>query len=169
MAERVVRFCTACAHPVEQRMAFGRMRPVCPQCGWIYFADPKVAAAVLVARDGRVLLVRRSIEPARGLWSLPAGFVDADEDPRAAARREALEETGLEVEPGHLLEVYSGKEHPAGADLILVYLAEVRGGDLRPGDDAAEVAFFAPDELPPLAFEATRRSLERWRQRGESA
>ena len=58
-------------------MLFGRERPVCPQCGWIHFADPKVAAAVLIEKDGRVLLVRRTNEPFRGLWTLPAGFINA--------------------------------------------------------------------------------------------
>jgi ADP-ribose pyrophosphatase YjhB (NUDIX family) len=169
MADRVVRFCTACAHPVEERLAHGRLRPVCPNCGWIYFEDPKVAAAVLVAQDGKVLLVRRSIEPQQGRWSLPAGFVDAGEDPRLAAQREALEETGLQVEATDLLDVFSGREHSAGADIVLVFLATSRGGEPRPGDDAAEVAFFAPGELPELAFEATRRSLEAWQERSAGA
>jgi ADP-ribose pyrophosphatase YjhB (NUDIX family) len=169
MADRVVRFCTACAHPVEQRLSHGQLRPVCPNCGWIYFEDPKVAAAVLVMQDGKALLVRRSIEPQQGRWSLPAGFVDAGEDPRLAAEREALEETGLQVEASELLDLISGREHSAGADIVLVFVAIPRGGELRPGDDASEVAFFAPDELPELAFEATRRSLEAWRARSAGA
>jgi ADP-ribose pyrophosphatase YjhB (NUDIX family) len=111
------------------------------------------------------LLVRRSIEPQQGGWSLPAGFVDAGEDVRLAAQREALEETGLQVETTELLDVFSGREHPAGADIVLVFLARPLGGDLRPGDDAEDVAFFGPDELPELAFEATRRSLDAWRSR----
>jgi ADP-ribose pyrophosphatase YjhB (NUDIX family) len=164
MADRTVRFCTSCGHAVEERFAFGRTRPVCPACGWIHFDDPKVAAGVLVIQDGKVLLVRRAIEPQRGLWSLPAGFVDSDEDPRRAAQREALEETGLEIETTGVLDVFSGREHPAGADIILVFTARPRAGELRPGDDADAVAFFGPDELPGLAFEATRRTLEAWRQ-----
>ncbi|HMK08342.1 MAG TPA: NUDIX hydrolase [Anaerolineales bacterium] len=164
MADRTVRFCAACGNPVEERLAFGRVRPICPRCGWIYFADPKVAAGVLVVHEDKVLLVRRAIEPMQGRWSLPAGFVDAGEDPQEAARREALEETGLEVEITGLLEVYSGREHPAGADIVLVYSARLGGGQLRAADDAAEAAFFGEEELPEIAFEATRLSLAAWRR-----
>lgn len=116
-------------------------------------------------QDGKVLLVRRGIEPHQGRWSLPAGFVDADEDPRRAAQREAFEETGLDVETTGVLDVFAGREHPIGADIVLVFTARVRGGELRPGDDADAVAYFSPDDLPELAFEATRRSLDAWRTR----
>ncbi len=164
MADRTVRFCASCGHAVEERLAFGRSRPVCPQCGWIHFEDPKVAAGVLVTRDGKVLLVRRAVEPQQGQWSLPAGFVDAGEDPRLAAQRECREETGLEVETTGVLDVFSGREHPGGADIVLVFTARPLGGELRPGDDADAVAFFGLDELPALAFLATRRSIEAWQQ-----
>jgi len=141
---------------------FGRLRPVCPSCGWIYFADPKVAAAVLVERDGHLLLVRRTMKPHIGFWTLPAGFVDAGEDPARAAEREALEETGFQVRVTRLLDVISGREHPSGADIVLVYLAEITGGQLQPGDDADQAEFFLPASFPPLAFEATRKAIERW-------
>jgi ADP-ribose pyrophosphatase YjhB (NUDIX family) len=128
----------------------------------VHFDDPKVAAAVLVERGGRLLLVRRTNNPARGQWTLPAGFVDADEDPQAAATRECLEETGLEVRVVRLLDVIAGREHPRGASIVIIYQAETVSGDLRAGDDADEVAFFPADHLPPLAFRATRRAVERW-------
>jgi len=96
------------------------VRPVCPQCRWIYFIDPKVAAAVLVEEDGRVLLVRRAGEPFRGLWTLPAGFVNGGEDPAEAAARECLEETGLNVHVTRVLDVIAGLEHERGADFIIV-------------------------------------------------
>lgn len=140
------------------------MRPVCPACGRIHFYDPRVAAGVLVEDAGRVLLVRRTQEPGRGLWTLPAGFVDAGEDPAGAAVRECLEETGLEVGLDGLFELVAGRAHPRGADIVIVYLAHVIGGDLRPGDDADSAAFFGPEALPELAFDATRRAAYRWRE-----
>ncbi len=138
---------------------FGHVRPVCPSCGWIYFADPKVAAAILIERDGRVLLVRRVNEPHRGLWTLPAGFVDAGEDPKAAAERECLEETGLTVRATAVLDVIAGREHPRGADFVIVYRGEDVSGEPRAGDDADEVAWFDHDGLPELAFRATELVL----------
>lgn len=142
---------------MEER--FGKIHPVCPQCAWIHFSDPKVAAAVLVEQDGRVLLVRRVNEPYRGLWTLPAGFVDAGEDPARAAERECLEETGLSVRVKRVLDVIAGREHERGADFIIAYQGEVVSGTLSPGDDADAVDWFTRDKLPPLAFKATRKIL----------
>lgn len=124
--------------------------------------EPKVAAGVLATKDGAVLLVQRALDPEQGRWTLPAGFVDAGEDARQAAARECLEETGLEVAVSEVLDVYSGREHAQGADIVIVFHGVIRGGSLRPGDDAQSAAFFLPDQIPPLAFEATRRSIERW-------
>lgn len=138
---------------------FGEERPACSMCDWIYFADPKVAAGVIVEKDDCVLLVRRVNEPGRGLWSIPAGFVDAYEDPARAGERECLEETGLVVEVTGLQDVIAGREHERGADIILVYRARVVGGELRAGDDADLAQFFVRDHLPPLAFRATRQAL----------
>jgi 8-oxo-dGTP diphosphatase len=118
----------------------------------------------LVEEQGRVLLVRRVMEPGRGLWTLPAGFVDAGEDPARAATREVREETGLEVSLDGLFDIMAGRSHPRGADLVIVYRGRVSGGSLQPGDDADAAAFFEPGELPPLAFEVTRKALDRWRQ-----
>ncbi len=139
---------------------FGHQRPVCPQCGWTYFADPKVAAAILVEQDGRVLLVRRVNEPFRGLWSLPAGFVNAGEDPAKAAERECLEETGLTVRTTHVLDIISGREHPRGADFIIVYRGLVLSGELHASDDADQAEWFDRTHLPALAFRATQTVLE---------
>lgn len=153
------KFCLRCGAPLERQERFGSLRPVCPACGWVMFPDPKVAVGVLVEQQGAVLLVRRVNEPARGLWSIPAGFLDAGEDPVRAAERECLEETGLVVRAAGLIELIAGREHPRGADILLVYRAQITGGALQPGDDADDARFFAREDLPPLAFRATRRAL----------
>jgi len=121
----------------------------------MYFADPKVAAGILVEDGGKVLLVRRSNEPFKGLWTLPAGFVDADEDPARAAERECLEETGLSVQVTGILDIRWGREHPRGADFVIFYKGRVTGGTLQPGDDAEEAVWFEREQLPPLAFKST--------------
>ncbi len=164
MAEEVVNYCVRCGAPVTLLERYGRIRPVCPACGWIYFADPKVAAAVLVEEQGKILLVRRVNEPFRGHWTLPAGFINADEDPAEAARRECEEETGLQVRITGLLDVIAGKEHPRGADFIIIYGGEMSGGSLHPGDDVDRAAFFSLESLPPLAFRATYLAIQRWQQ-----
>jgi 8-oxo-dGTP diphosphatase len=157
--ESQIKFCPRCGTPVKREERFGKIHSVCPGCERIHFEDPKVAAAVLVEQDGRVLLVRRVNEPFRGLWTLPAGFVDAGEDPAWAAERECLEETGLSVRVKRVLDVIAGQEHERGADFIIVYQAEVLGGKLSPDDDADAAEWFEYNNLPPLAFSATRKAL----------
>lgn len=156
-----VNYCPQCGAPLTIQIRFGKERPVCPDCDWIYFADPKVAAATLIQKDNKVLLVRRTNEPFRGYWTLPAGFVDAGEDPAHAAERECLEETGLKVKVTGLMDVLGGQEHVRGAHILIVYRAEVIEGTLKPGDDADGVAYFDLDELPPLAFQTTTCILQK--------
>lgn len=159
MTATLYRYCPQCGTEMEARTIFDQTRAVCPACGFIHFTDPKVAAGVIVEQDGKILLVRRNNEPMRGYWSFPAGFVDAFEDPLEAARRECLEETGLEVDINGLVTVVGGREHPNGADIVIVYHAMITGGILAPGDDADRAEFFLREELPPLAFKATRVAL----------
>ena len=134
-------------------------RLTCPQCGWVHYEDPKVACGALLLQGDQVLLVRRTMMPHEGLWSLPAGFVNAYELPETAVIREMREETGLEVKVEKLFTVLSGREHPRGSDIFLVYIVTQVGGALAAGDDASEAAWFKLDALPPLAFETTRKVL----------
>jgi ADP-ribose pyrophosphatase YjhB (NUDIX family) len=162
MAEQdTVKYCVRCGASVIYAERYGKIRPVCPRCGWIYFADPKVAAGILVFDEARILLVRRAHSPQKGLWTFPAGFVDAGEDPARAAERECLEETGLRVRAEEILDVIAGKAHPHGADFILIYRGILLGGVPAANDDADALAFFSLDELPPLAFPSTREILEK--------
>jgi len=159
-----VRFCSRCGAAMELRDMAGRARPTCPRCGFVHFADPKVAAGVAVVADGRLLLVRRAFPPERGRWALPAGFVDAGEDPRVTAVREAMEETGLVVVLDELVEVYP----PTGptAPIVVVFTATVTGGELSAADDADDAGYFPLDALPPIAdFPSTRDVVARLQNR----
>jgi len=156
------RFCTACAAALELA---GRHH-VCTGCGRTHHRDPKVGVGVVVLDDRRrLLLVRRGVSPGKGRWALPAGYVDAGEDPRAAAAREALEETGLEVVVGRVVDVYPSVATGGhgGASFFLAFEAEVVGGVLAAGDDALDAAFFGADELPEMAFPSTEDAAARVR------
>ncbi len=155
MMSQTIQFCPYCGKKVAYQQLFGSLRPICEACDWIYFADPKVAAAVLVIQEGKVLLTRRINEPYQGYWSLPAGFINAHENPMDAACRECLEETGLKVQISRLFDVFSVHEHERGADILIVYTANILEGTLTAGDDADQAAFFDLKALPPLAFKST--------------
>ena len=164
----VYSFCPMCATTLEWRDLGGRPRRACPACGFVHWVNPGVGAAAVV-RDaaGRVLLVRRGVGATRaGLWSVPAGFVDAGEEIRAAARRELEEETGLVAEIGEVLQVASNFHDPAKPTVGVWFAAEVRGGTLRPGDDADAAEFFCLDDLPDLAFPTDATLLARLRSAG---
>ncbi|GAC1445439.1 MAG: NUDIX hydrolase [Mycobacteriales bacterium] len=142
------RFCPLCGGPLT-----GGRPQLGTGCGAPHVRDPKGGVGVVVRDEqGRLLLVQRDIDPERGQWALPAGFLDADESPQEAAARECREETGLEVAVGDLLGLY-----PAGGGtaFFLSFTATVTGGTLAAGDDAQDARFFGPDELPPLAFAST--------------
>ena len=156
-----INYCLRCGTELIQQLRFGSERPVCPNCDWVYFPDPKVAAAALIVNNNQVLLVRRSNVPQQGLWTLPAGFVDAGEDPARAVERECLEETGLSVQVIGLVDVIFGLEHAHGAHILIVYRASVLSGTLKPQDDVDQVGFFEKDQLPALAFQATKKILIR--------
>jgi ADP-ribose pyrophosphatase YjhB (NUDIX family) len=145
---------------LEPRTSFGRERPVCPACGYTHFDDPKVAAGVVAERDGAILMTRRNHEPKLGEWSFPSGYVDAFEDVREAAAREALEETGIRVAIEQLLGVYQ----EAGSRVIyLAFAGRAGAGDPVCGDECLEVRFFPPDDLPPPAFPHDEAILAAWR------
>jgi 8-oxo-dGTP diphosphatase len=156
-----VRYCIRCGNLLVEEERSGRLRPVCPVCDWIYFADPKVAAAALIEREGQILMGRRANDPRRGLWTLPAGFIDAGEDPEQAIVRECFEETGLKVRILGLLDVLYGQEHPRGAHILIAYQVEILSGELQPGDDIDQLGFFSPQDLPPLAFATTGKIIGR--------
>ena len=156
-----INFCPRCGAALTRAERFGQLRPTCPACGYVHFFDSKVAAAVFVEDGGRILLVKRGVDPEQGKWALPAGFIDAGEDPRHAAVREVAEETGLEVRVTRLVDVFHSTRRP-GASIIIVYAAEVLGGTLCPHDDALAAAWFDPDALPELAFESTRAIVHAW-------
>lgn len=156
-----VNFCPRCAAKLVEAQQFGKHRPTCPKCDWIFFHDPKVAAAVLIEQDSRILLVRRAVNPQKGFWTLPAGFIDAGEIPAKAAERECLEETGLYVQVTTLLDVLPNHEHPRGANIIIFYRAEIIKGDLVPGDDVDSADFFPTNQLPPLAFTTTKQIIDK--------
>ena len=159
----VIAFCSHCGTKTETRV-IGRQRlSVCDACDRIFFRNPKVVVTALIEDAGRVLLVRRDIEPGRGLWGLPGGFVDWDEHPEQAVVRECSEEIGVRIEPLELLNVEHVITDGEGI-VILPYRARITSGEPVAADEVQQVGWFSPDALPALAFASHRKILQRWSQ-----
>jgi ADP-ribose pyrophosphatase YjhB (NUDIX family) len=148
---RIANFCPRCGHALELQVAYERQHPVCPKCDFIVFFDPKVAVLAFIVQNGKVLLVKRAINPGQGQWACPAGFVEYDEAPEDAVIREVQEETGLITVVSNLLEVFPKKDEGL-ADIVIAYRMQITGGKLAAADDAEEVAWFGRDNLPELVF-----------------
>ncbi len=155
-------YCAHCGAALGEREVAGKRRPACPQCQTVVFEDPKVAVAVLLEQDNKILLGRRAANAASpGRWSFPAGFVDRGEQVEAAAIREVAEETGLEIRIDGLVGVYST---PGQAVVLIAYAGTAIGGTLSPADDLTEVAYFPLTALPAPAFPHDPQILADWRR-----
>lgn len=162
------RFCPLCGTPLDEGKIEGRTRVYCPNtnCGYIFYQNPIPAAGVILVENDRILLVKRAHPPRIGWWCIPAGFMEWHEHPGETAVRELEEETGLKVKLTSFFEVYSGTDDPRSNAVLLLYLGEVVGGQIRPADDALEVRWFHFDELPKqIAFEAHIKAVADYNRR----
>ncbi|MCP4104409.1 MAG: NUDIX hydrolase [Desulfobacteraceae bacterium] len=148
-------YCHYCSTKLIEKYTEGRLRLFCEQCNEPIYENP-VPATCLVVVDSmeRLLLVRRSVEPKKGFWCLPGGFVELGESPDLSALRELEEETGLSGEIFRLMGVTSGKSVRYGSVMMIGYLVKNYSGTLIAGDDASDADYFHFDNLPETAFES---------------
>ncbi len=160
--------CFQCGTILEIRFLDHREREVCPACGWVYYAQLKVGAAVIIEQNTKLLLLQRAHEPWVGSWMLPAGYVEADEDPRNAARREVFEETGLDVELGELVKTYYFDDDPRGNGVAFVYKTMKVSGVININSEATNFKYFASDEIPSnLTLGGHDKIINEWRVQAE--
>jgi len=142
----------------------GQKRLFCVECGHITYLNPLVVAGALPVKEGKVLLLRRGIEPRKHFWTFPAGFVELGESIEEGAIRETLEEVGVKIELQGIVGVYS---YPQSIAATVVYEAQVKAGRNTTSYEAEETLYFSPKEIPwkDLAFESTRDALRDWVKR----
>jgi len=158
---KTYKYCPRCGSEMTNKRIDHRERKVCPVCRFVFYHNPVPAAGVVIEKDNKILLVKRKYEPYKGDWSFPAGFMEYDESPEQCAIREIKEELNVDVELDGLFGVYSGKDDPRTHAILIMYWAKVKGGELKPGDDAEEIRFFAKDEVPQnIAFLAHRQIIK---------
>lgn len=163
--QRRIKHCFVCGGRLNRRHvpAEGRRRQVCKVCGEITYVNPKVVAGLIpVMPDGRIALLRRAIEPAKGKWTYPAGYQEMGESVADAAARETWEEIRVKVKVEGMLGVYS---YPDAGVVTIVFVGRVpKGQKPRPGEESQEVQLFSRKELPwkGLAFRSTNEAIKDW-------
>ena len=160
-------FCSRCGSSLQFGAVVGedRHRLSCPVCGHITYVNPRLVVTTLpITETGEIILIRRGIEPGRGEWAQPGGFLEVDETVHQAAIRETHEETGLLVEPGEIIGLYTRLE---AAVVTLVFEARIVGGTAMPTPEATEIRAYAPHDIPwsGLAFRTTMWALRDWLDR----
>lgn len=166
-------YCPRCAAPLVPRSLPTEDRPrlVCDR-GHILYVNPKVIVGVIPERRGRILLMRRAIEPRYGAWTFPGGFMEIDETAEECAAREAQEEVGIQVSIGKLVGVYSRPAPHTPGIVSIVYCGRITGGEVKPGREALEARWFRTEDIPwdELSYETTAWALRDWlKSRGDTS
>ena len=156
-------FCSHCGQPVTLAVPAGDHLPryVCAGCGTVHYQNPKIVAGCVPEHEGRILLCRRAIEPRRGFWTIPAGFMENGETTQDAARRESIEEAMAEVEVGSLLAVV----HVLHADQVhVMFRARLPRPEFGAGAESLEVALVDEADIPwqEIAFRSVDFALRRY-------
>ncbi|MNR89855.1 Bifunctional NMN adenylyltransferase/Nudix hydrolase [compost metagenome] len=172
---KAFRYCPHCRTDLVTEHQEGHDRLRCPGCGEMFYRNSKpCAGALVVDGQGRLLLARRAIEPFKGLWDIPGGYLEEGEHPEAGALREVLEETGLKVRITAFVGIYMDTYGANGVSTLNVfYEAEVAGElpeTLTAKDDVSELAWFDPDDLPlgEFSFENGKQAIADWVARRHS-
>jgi ADP-ribose pyrophosphatase YjhB (NUDIX family) len=160
-------YCTRCGAPLRLTQVEDeeRERLLCTDCGYIAYVNPRLVVTTIPVTDaGEVVLLRRGIEPGRGDWAQPGGFLEIDETVHEGAVRETLEEIGLVVEPGEIIGLYT---RPEAAVVVLAFEARIASGEARTSPEALEVRAFRPEAIPwhDIAFRTTTWALRDWLRR----
>jgi ADP-ribose pyrophosphatase YjhB (NUDIX family) len=163
MEGNLKKFCPYCGSILTNKHIEGRVRSVCSSCHKIAYENP-IPSVAIVARnsDGDILMVKRSVEPAKGFWSLAGGFIEVGETTEEAVLREMKEETGLTGDIGKVIDVCTSLNGYWGDVVIIGYEVLNLRGKIVPGDDASEVKFFPLNNCPSPVFRSHKRILEKY-------
>ncbi len=164
---RDYKFCPMCGAGLEWSRIDGRDRLTCRKCSWVDYRNPIPVIACLVSnRKGKILLIRRGIEPSKGKWALPGGFIEIDETLRDAGCRELREETGLEGRAGRLVGIHMQDSRMYGSVLVTGMEFIVESEDIVVGDDAIDAKFVSPERSSDIPFVSHRKLIEEFLGRG---
>ena len=158
-----INFCEVCGGPIEFKVPSGdnQERAVCLHCDTVHYRNPKVVTGCIVQFREKILLCRRAIDPRKGLWTIPAGFMELGETTQAAAKRETMEEACADVVIDDLFGVYN---IPSVSQVYVIFRSHLDSAEFAPGPESLETELFSKDEIPwdELAFRVVHASLIRY-------
>lgn len=163
------KFCPKCGHKLAFKYLFHKRRLVCQnkKCQFIFYQNSKPTASAIIFKGNKVLLTKRAVEPKKGWWDVPGGFLEKDEHPEDGLRREMREELGVKIEIIRMLGIYMGEylaEHPEST-LNIYYLAKIKKGKIKPADDITEARWFTKKTMPrKLAFKNNQEAIKDWQK-----
>lgn len=157
----IFKFCPLCGASLKQGILNNKKREYCPECEFINYKNPLPSAGIIAIREGKVLLIKRGIEPGKGFWVPPSGFVESGETPEDACLRELKEETGMTGEVKKIIGTWLEKTETYGDVIVMIYLVEIKSGELKPGDDAEDARFFELEKTPDLHFDCFKKAMEK--------
>ena len=160
------KFCPHCGRPLTNDNAHGLKLQYCSPCKMHFFNNPAPGVAVLVVKDGRILLVKRKLDPMKRTWALPGGFMDQGETIVRAGLRELREETGLKAKKGVFFDITTLESTAFGTVLVIAIKASGITGKLKAGDDALDAGYFDIKKLPFIGFIGHKKFIKKLVKQG---
>jgi len=143
-------YCPICGKKLHVNSIEGKKRKNCHSCGFVDYKNPLPCVSIIGIKENQIVLIKRGIEPSKGSWTPPSGFMEFGEKPEETALRELYEETSLKGEVKELLGVYTQDVEIYGSLVIIIFLVRITKGDIKAGDDAMDAKFFKPEEIPEM-------------------
>jgi 8-oxo-dGTP diphosphatase len=161
ITKKKFKYCPLCGKKLEINSIEGKNRKNCPFCGFVDYENPLPCVSIIGIKNDKIVLIKRGIEPSKGSWAPPSGFMEAGENPEDTALRELYEETSLKGEVTNLLGVYSQHTKIYGNLVIIIFLVRITAGNIKAGDDAMDAKFFDFDDIPQMKHQFYNEAIEK--------
>ncbi len=159
--KREFNYCPICGEKLQINSIEGKRRKNCHSCGFIDYKNPLPCVSIIGIKENKIALIKRGIEPSKGSWAPPSGFMEFGERPEETALRELYEETSLKGEVTELLGVHSHNVEIYGSLLIIIFLVRITEGNIKAGDDALDAKLFKPEEIPEMKHDFCNAAIEK--------
>jgi 8-oxo-dGTP diphosphatase len=154
-------YCPICGEKLRVNSIEGKVRKNCHACGFVDYKNPLPCVSIIGIKENKIALIKRGIEPSKGSWAPPSGFMEFGEKPEETALRELYEETSLKGEVKELLGVYSQDTKIYGFLVVIIFLVRITEGNIRAGDDALDAKFFNFEEVPEMKHDFYNAAIEK--------